>query len=522
MHGSQVARVRLRLEGDGQPLAKTWPESIRGQFDFFASTQGDGTAIDSARPGRLPSAWALLQKTSGVFANGPGSAPLWKELNRPGAEKIESRHLLEYYRASGLGEALIGAGKAGVEKPLGRALAAALDADGDGNVTEKELAAAENLLGKLDANGDELITPGELLPKAVYPGAAGTHWLRAPGPEVAQSAWNQGFPVIVLPRSRADIAWCQVLIARHDLSADEQLDTKEIAFARDAFVQLDRDRNGKLSAAELARLRDLPPDADWTITLGKSPAIAVRPRIDPTLIGPSHAGHAPTSDRLEVALAGMQWTVRADAGTLGPLWREFRERIESKFREVDSRGAGFVPAGSEKATAMSEWECVLYCADANLDGKVSETELTQWLKTNEAYSRSVATITMLDHGRGLFALLDADRDGALSLRELRRTKSRLEQVGAMDKGGLLLERIPGQFRVTIGFGPPKRLLYPKSQQGPAWFQAMDRNGDGDLSRKECPFPAEWFDRHDKDHDGLIDFQEAAAVAITQKPRPGSP
>jgi hypothetical protein len=43
---------------------------------------------------------------------------------------------------------------------------------------------------------------------------------------------------------------------------------------------------------------------------------------------------------------------------------------------------------------------------------------------------------------------------------------------------------------------------------------MDRNRDGDVSRREFLGPREAFDRLDRDRDGLIDPEEAAAAKPT--------
>jgi Ca2+-binding EF-hand superfamily protein len=52
------------------------------------------------------------------------------------------------------------------------------------------------------------------------------------------------------------------------------------------------------------------------------------------------------------------------------------------------------------------------------------------------------------------------------------------------------------------------VLGSANRDGPAWFRAMDRNGDGYVSRREFTGTAEVFDRLDRDKDGLLSPAEA--------------
>ena len=130
----------------------------------------------------------------------------------------------------------------------------------------------------------------------------------------------------------------------------------------------------------------------------------------------------------------------------------------------------------------------------------------------QAHIASGAVVVgVTDLGRGLFAFLDADHDGAISLRELQTAAARAKAVKAVRDGTLDLALLPRQSIVTVARGPVQPELIPPTRRGPVWFTAMDTNRDGDVSRAEFVGPARAFDRIDSDGDGLINAEEASLV-----------
>jgi Ca2+-binding EF-hand superfamily protein len=137
-------------------------------------------------------------------------------------------------------------------------------------------------------------------------------------------------------------------------------------------------------------------------------------------------------------------------------------------------------------------------------------------KRFEQVAAVVVTLTIRSQARGWFEILDADGDGQLSRRELRAAWERLADDAAKKTGFLTLADFAApvvSLTISPGVSPrPAVVLVKKQRQrrGPAWFQAMDRNGDGDVSRDEFLGTDEEFAAYDADGDGLISAEEAEA------------
>src|SRR5262249_9426558 len=152
--------------------------------------------------------------------------------------------------------------------------------------------------------------------------------------------------------------------------------------------------------------------------------------------------------------------------------------------------------------------------DRNGDGKLSEAEISAYLDLQMKAQASQLVLTLADRNRSLFELIDADHDGRLGIREVRSMWQRLAEWDRDGDDCLSRKEIPYQFQLTVsqgqhsfadevqsapGYGPAARSKLPLL--GPAWFRKMDRNNDGDVSRREFLGPLEEFERIDANGDG---------------------
>jgi hypothetical protein len=161
-------------------------------------------------------------------------------------------------------------------------------------------------------------------------------------------------------------------------------------------------------------------------------------------------------------------------------------------------------------------------ADHNGDGKLTKEEFDRYLDLQQSFVDLGVAVTPTVQTPTLFQLLDENRDGRLSVRELRTAWDRLitlEEPGAtvvtrsiiQPTYSIRLSRVIDRFNINQAVivnpnaSPP---VIP--QKGPIWFRKMDRNGDGDVSRAEFLGTKEEFDAIDTDHDGLISLEEAEA------------
>ena len=161
--------------------------------------------------------------------------------------------------------------------------------------------------------------------------------------------------------------------------------------------------------------------------------------------------------------------------------------------------------------------------DADGDGKLYMKEVDEFVDQQTQAARSQMVLSVADQGRAIFAIMDLNRDRHLGVREIRDAVARVSSWDRNGDGQSAPTRSPtttscrsaGARSPRVGmsaFAAARMMAAPAAQApaaGPSWFRKMDRNRDGDISRREFLGPRADFERLDRDHDGLIDAEEAA-------------
>jgi Ca2+-binding EF-hand superfamily protein len=224
------------------------------------------------------------------------------------------------------------------------------------------------------------------------------------------------------------------------------------------------------------------------------------------------------------------------------------------FQQLDANGDRVVDRGEVPESGQAAFDQLVKHADGNKDGRIDLEEYQQMLVSlREAFSAPGARFAALDkNGDGkiardefpgppfLFTRADANGDGVLTKDEAEKLPSGpgpggpaaaaafRQRVLAMDKNGdgkVSKDEFTGQPGVfdrldanKDGFVTPQEAAQPARPgaggppparpglMGPG-LRAMDKNNDGKISKDEFTGPAPLFDRLDRNSDGFISTDE---------------
>ncbi len=478
LDGDHPIRLQILADIDGSDIAARWDETFIKLFQFF-DRNADGS-LDRSEAARLPSAFSLRQVLWGQFVPYSGEAPSWTDLDCDKDSAISLKEVTSHYRRCGLGSMLVGVGKSAACEQLTEALLTRLDTNKDGKLEKEECKKALQVLAKVDRNDDELIGPGELVDHLSYPGAIGSTLLEIATSSMRPDVVRDSIPVMLYPSQGDDPTWKEQVASRWNREKRTSTTTHSASLLNDSPQVVWR-----------ARLR---PEAK------REPSLQSFEPIKETWN---------SRERLYYASPALHLEGRADTGKLREQIESSRKRFPSLFAEADANSDGVLDAKELSLPKADLFKQLMKIGDRNGDERLSREEFSFWLELQVQIASGHALLTILDLGAGLFELLDADHDGALSVRELRNSWDRMQATGCTVDGVFEQGKLPRQLLATISHGHPRSSLGKPVHRGPEWFHAMDRNGDGDLSRREFTGPRPLFERLDRDHDGLLSPEEAA-------------
>jgi Ca2+-binding EF-hand superfamily protein len=514
--------LRLRVTSQGRPFEASWIDSIR-TIHASLDRNGDGTlTTKEADPTILN---ALVRLSTGAVV------PDFGELDvHPKNGTISFNELAEGLRPI-LGPFRLQVGR----QPIGRtdALFEQLDRDKDVLLSRSELAAIAGSLRPLDLDDNEMIGADEI---EAFNSAAFAALAEESSDRRAR--FTNLPPVVELVAGESTLRPARLLLKKYDKGKgdvpgrpDNKLSPSEFAIDADTFAAADKNGDDALDTEELRKFLAGPP-VDLTLDVTLSPEASGR-----TTVRVDAAGDLPKGTQVrrladgdvEFAIGQIRLDIHVEDGN--QTLDEVHRILQQQFKAADANKDGYLE-GKEQAAInnpQSPLAGLSGLIDRDGDKKIYLKELIEFADRQGEAARARLIVTTADQGRAIFGILDLDRDRRLGAREVMRTVDRVMSWDADGDGRVSPDEIPYHFQVTIDRGglsgltgagmvntAPRSIVATRAA-GPDWFQKMDRNHDGDVSRREFLGPRDQFERLDRDQDGLIDSEEArAAVAAKAK------
>jgi Ca2+-binding EF-hand superfamily protein len=517
--------LRLHLQSGGRPYYATWDDYMK-QFFTFIDRNGDGV-LTREEAERVPNGQFLqshLQGRLGFPYLGQTARLPDMDANKDG--KVDPLEFANYYRKN-FGPLRFSTSSSkrridGVTDTIYRHL----DTDKDGKLSAEELSRATSLMDRLDFDEDEMLTEAELLTSPSDTRATSP----APRPVTRKDPGEEAGFLEIKPGERNEGIARQIL-SYYDRNRDRKLSRAESGLNSPLFDQLDGNHNGQLEASELSRFWQR--DADLELLADAGPlkqqdglfGLAVRgigkrlgvPAAQPKradLFNPSRRP-MPLGEKVEnadpqtlrCALGDARFQLFAFDQVMSR-FRNLRQFYVRQFELADASKKGVVDA--KQAQAVDFLKEIFVLADRDGDGKLSRAELLAYLDLQDKGSSCQTVLALTVEGRNLFEVLDANQDGRLSVRELRTVWPRLQPF-AHGGGGLARGDVPLRLQLSVGQGQQGfrvAATVRPTDSAPPWFAKMDRNRDGDISRREFLGGEEVFRKLDADGDGLITVGEA--------------
>jgi Ca2+-binding EF-hand superfamily protein len=507
--------IRLRLDAGGKAFRTAWLDSVKAIHSYL---DRDGNGIltkDEADRGALPT---MVRAATGGAAALPRA-----DLDANPKDNIVSLEELAEVLRPALGPFRVQVGRLAIDK--NDALFNHLDRNKDGMISKDELGHAVKSLHRFDLDGDELIDSNELEPFS-NPMATMTEDQTRRGKFAAVP------PVIELSSGDPSFRPVRLVLKKYDIgttagaaAGDNRLSPTEFGIDPKDFASSDTDSDGALDTEELRRyLSQVGPDLELVVKLSGSGSAA-------TTIEASGAGSKPlppevrvqklSDGDIEVSIGEVSLEFHADGGEHAA--ENAKGYYAGQFQAADTDNNKYLEKTELKD--HGPFVALFDMMDKDGDGKLYMKEVDAFVDQQTQAARSQMVLSVDDQGRAIFAIVDLNRDRHLGIREIKGAVARVSSWDRNGDGQIRSDEIPHHYQLSIGrgqitavgmsrFAGPGIMPAPGTRApaaGPSWFRKMDRNRDGDISRREFLGPRAQFERLDRDGDGLIDAGEAANV-----------
>lgn len=400
-------------------------------------------------------------------------------------------------------------------------LVSLLDTNFDGAISEQELLETSHTLRFRDLDNDETFSIAELLPyrdprsqfASVTPDAVSLPFFHVVDRESAERAATR------IVQRYGTAGELPVKLLRQPGSIDSESGDR------------------RLSVAELQRFVEQPHfhlRMDISLSV-KANTSTVKVAIEPKASVFCQPQSSQKFGEFRLLIDELPLTIRALGGiendrrsTQGYLGQSFVMSDLDRNQYLDPTEFSGMLDAFMRSGARPTFEAV----DLNGDAMVTRDEVFSFAKREQTAAASRIEVSVRQGGKTLFGILDKNDDRRLSAREIQHGSAALQGFDTNQDHQFADSELGTEFVLTFSLGRPEfrrasgqaavagmqagrgDAILPggDSLPGPAWFRCMDRNQDGDVSRREFPGTVTQFLQIDTDDDELISPVEAAAVS----------